>query len=620
MRPTHHERTPGIGRLLREDPFELLDRTQRLVIDCWRDGGGFGLLLTGDAWLADELFRALLPHADLAFGYAEAVDAETMSTATRPRILARAWAVTDLHPALLRACTVILDLDTTEAPDRSGGVTLSRHLGREADPLADVVRMLATHGIADHGLDVSTARLAIALSSRCPDILAVCRRFVAAPRGATHRPPMEDGASPGTEPSDEDDPDRSDDLDLDTDAPAVGETGADEGDEGVSEASSPTADPGSTPDAPGEKEPEPSSSDPPPTTEDGSVDQHLLDPFELNGDEAATPPPGSDDARTDVLSARTPSEGERPAPSDGTPPTDTAVSDGVPNTPSGTLEATADHRQPADAATGELDPSLRSAMDAALALRREQARSTAHHPGRRGGSSVSSTHGTPTRDVPLERAQGRLAVLATLRRAAFRRAESAAHGEDDRPIRREDLRGALRNRRGGTHTVVIVDGSSSMGVVGTGLARRAADVALARIAGERGSVSVILAAGTAAALLLPCTTSATRIRSAIGGVVPDGGTPLAAAALLAAELCADRPRSRSQVLVLSDGRATVASDGRTDPDVVRSDLTSALRHLGTVAGRVILVVTGSTRFPPLARDLQPFVAGGVIVAQNVVQP
>ncbi|CAD5995150.1 VWA domain-containing protein [Agreia sp. COWG] len=607
----------GAGGALSRDPLALLERGQRLAIDSWLGGGRFGILLTGDAWLADELFGALYPAAGHAFGLAESVEVEAVSSLNGCRVLARAWCSDDVHPALLRLCTVVLRLGTTQTTASHGSMRHVAGAVRHPDPVDGTLAMLAAHGIADHGLDVGAAYLALDLAPRCPDVVEVVRHLVALPRvGEGSRSDDEDSTTPGMEPSDAEAPEAPADDAFDQPTADLRPSDAtDDGDDGDDDAVT-----------------EPNDGSAPATSGGSRGPESCADDRRPSDD-----PPGDDDRRDQLIAADADGVDEsaeqqesdatvQPAPvADRSPApgidqlSDEAIDDvaGAVDPEAMELRRTAVQGEPG-ADTGALEPGSRTAIDAALTARRSRSLASAHHRGRRNAFSTSSQSGSSMRDVPLERAEGRLAIVATVRRATLRRAlagagADAARADPGQLIRREDLRGTLRRRRGGVHTIVIVDGSSSMGVTGFGQARSAADVALARIASERGSASVIVAAGLTARVLLPSTTSATRIRSAIGGLVPDGGTPLADAALLAAELCGPHPRSRLRVLILSDARATVSSDGRTDARIVRDDLVICLRQLGALVDRIILVPTGSTRLPPLDRDLDQFTSAGVLV-------
>ncbi|MCW4352625.1 VWA domain-containing protein [Hoyosella sp. YIM 151337] len=147
---------------LEPEPRELLTASDWALCEIWLHGGQYGLLLVGDSWGREHLWRELaaasrhngntaelLPAADLvnsddAAGYTE-------------RILAAAPDTESVPPALLRRMTCIIGVrrKSTQKP-------------RRATPTADialsVVEALEANSLHDHGLDVAAARLVRAVS------------------------------------------------------------------------------------------------------------------------------------------------------------------------------------------------------------------------------------------------------------------------------------------------------------------------------------------------------------------------------------------------------------------------------------------------------------------------
>lgn len=209
-----------------------LDAVQRAVLSAWLTGGRFGLLLTGDAWLRERLLRAVMararehgpvvavgPGTDPAGGPGDAdgwinadsagpegllararrgvllvpapdlVEPATLGAVVRaPRILASAPGVAGVPAMLARRLTAVLELGATTVDPFAADIDLEmleRPRPRDADAALDVagvVEELAAGGLADHGLDVEAARLAVAVHSIGADPLEVARRCVREPR------------------------------------------------------------------------------------------------------------------------------------------------------------------------------------------------------------------------------------------------------------------------------------------------------------------------------------------------------------------------------------------------------------------------------------------------------
>ena len=95
-------------------------------------------------------------------------------------------------------------------------------------------------------------------------------------------------------------------------------------------------------------------------------------------------------------------------------------------------------------------------------------------------------------------------------------------------------------------------------------------------------MALIAFRGAAAELLLPPTRSLVRARRSLADLPGGGGTPLAAglrAALDLAELARARGRTPF-VVVLTDGRANIAADGRAVRAAAAADATAAAKAIG----------------------------------------
>ncbi|HEY0248766.1 MAG TPA: VWA domain-containing protein [Gryllotalpicola sp.] len=182
---------------------------QRDVVQAWRRGGRFGLLIAGSSWRADALWAQLVAElgpaaiavspatgldaftarADpwtgsvvpgiltraasqtLVLGHAAGLDsARAALAASCSRILARAHQLSDIPAPLQPALTALVE----PAPERSSSAELNAQLhprsGTAAplhvpDPLtaadlSGLIGILNRYGLADHGLDLGAARLA----------------------------------------------------------------------------------------------------------------------------------------------------------------------------------------------------------------------------------------------------------------------------------------------------------------------------------------------------------------------------------------------------------------------------------------------------------------------------
>jgi len=585
----------------------VTDDQHRAVLDRWLAGDRFGILCTGDAEIAERAFRELADAADARFAHAESVDAERLAAVQGERVLALAWDARDVAPALLRRCTAVLRFahPRTVAPPRPRRAPAWR-----LDELPGaVVRLLDVAGLRDHGIDVAASRLALGLAEGGhPDPLAVVagpRRSGSAvpedPTGGADNEGEDDAAGPSVE--DETDgigsaPTIADPAatadDEDGDGTAAGDTDTGAGDEDGT--GSRRAD---RPDATGEPDARDSTS-----TDEGPGDEaDGTDEGDASADDRAT-------SSADVTRGAEASTASRPDP-------DATASDGATGTDGATGATATSQECPLDGdrtglavtigATGvTTDQSMRA---------RPATRSDRHLRGRDGPSSRSDDRGRIVRDVALDRGRGGIAVVPSLRRAAVRVALETAIGRPDPvPLVRDDLRAAVRARRGGTHTVVLVDGSSSLGRAGLDRAGSAADRLTAEVCARRGTVSVVVAAGDRAEVVVTRATSLHRTRWGIGRARTGGGTPLAHGLLVAAELLeADEP-GRRRLVVVSDGRPTVGLDGTVLGEAAAvGELRAVLLYVTARVPDVTLLPVGVPPGIRFERDTGPFRAAGVRV-------
>lgn len=552
------------------------------VIEAWRSGAPFGLALTGDAQRAEQVFRSLRPQASLVVRRADA-DEPPPKTA---RVLALFPEGTTLPGTVRRLCTVVVDVGGRVAPGR-------RPAGEdEAGLWRRVVRVLATHGVHDGAIDVAACVLASTLVSEGwkGDPVALVRAMIAVPHGRAVRA-SGDGDVEGTDGA-------SDEVPNGTDAAeppgewAVGAEGDDSAD--------------------GEDE----------TAVEGSGGEEQS----ADGGEAAAPEAGSggedtsadagpatDEAAEQVCAAEPSADDGGESPREAGDPR-APTSDAAPATTSadGAPEAGVATHDPGES------PSARAVALADPTRSDTVVRATvrAGRSARRGAMRAGSGRGRPGRIVAPERAGGRIAILPTLQRALRRHATTGATGE--LALARDDLRGRLRNEPTASHTVIVVDGSSSMGTAGVAHARRVADAALAHVYRDRGDVSIVLAAGSFSRVVQQRTARTSRARatlqraSAQGG----GGTPLADAVRCALEQFGDAPRERCRLVIVSDGQATVDLVGRADPSTATADLRAQLDRATARAARTVFVPLDPRGWAPLERTLAPFRAAGVTVSSD----
>jgi magnesium chelatase subunit D len=234
-----------------------------------------------------------------------------------------------------------------------------------------------------------------------------------------------------------------------------------------------------------------------------------------------------------------------------------------------------------------------------------------HLRGRSGPSSESADRGRITRTTPYDSSRG-IAVAASLLRAVRRTAaERAAGVQDPAPLVRDDLRSARRRRRGGVHTVIIADGSSSLGRDGLLRAGSVTDQLVASAVARRGVVSVIVASGERSTVLSARSTSLHRTRDTLRRAPTGGGTPLSDGLLAALDLLDDNDRARRRIVVVTDGRPTVDLAGRgCDEHTASAELEQVLRRVAERVPDVAMLPVGVPPGKRFERDTAAFRAVG----------
>jgi len=221
--------------------------------------------------------------------------------------------------------------------------------------------------------------------------------------------------------------------------------------------------------------------------------------------------------------------------------------------------------------------------------------------GKEGAERISLKRGRPIGTRPGEPRNGaRIALLETLRAAApwqrlRPRSEHAVIA-----VRREDFR--IKRFRENTEStaIFVVDASGSSALNRLAEAKGAVELLLAECYSRRDRVAVIAFRGKAAEMLLPPTQSLVRAKRALAGLPGGGASPLASGldgALTMARL--ERRAGRTPlIVVLTDGRANMARDGRTGRPVAEED--------ALAVAKLLLAEKFSTLIVDTAPRPQPF--------------
>lgn len=232
-----------------------------------------------------------------------------------------------------------------------------------------------------------------------------------------------------------------------------------------------------------------------------------------------------------------------------------------------------------------------------------------------GESRASPRHGRPIgarRGSPRDGA--RLDLLATLRAAApwqrLRRLSPPPGLPRPLLFRRDDLRVRRLRERQQAVTIFVVDASGSTALDRLAEAKGAIELLLADCYVRRDEVALIAFRGAGAQTLLPPTRSLQRAKRELAALPGGGGTPLAAG-LIAAGLLAEEQKRKGRtptLVVITDGRANVASSGEGGRAQAQAEASSAARALRARAIRA-MVVDNAPRPEPKARALADEMGG-----------
>ncbi|MCB1672715.1 MAG: magnesium chelatase subunit D [Gammaproteobacteria bacterium] len=244
---------------------------------------------------------------------------------------------------------------------------------------------------------------------------------------------------------------------------------------------------------------------------------------------------------------------------------------------------------------------------------RSSARSAARRRPARRGRRVGTRPGDPASGA-------RLNLVETLRVAApwqrVRRARSEATGNTGNAavrLRREDFRVNRYQQRAATTTVFAVDASGSAALHRLAEAKGAVELLLAESYQRRDQVALVSFRGLRADLLLAPTRSLVRAKRSLAELPGGGGTPLAAGIRLALDVALGilRKGETPVVILLTDGRANVALDGKGDRQQADRDAHEAAREL-LVQGITTLLVDTSPRPRPAAQQLAASLGAGYL--------
>jgi magnesium chelatase subunit D len=252
--------------------------------------------------------------------------------------------------------------------------------------------------------------------------------------------------------------------------------------------------------------------------------------------------------------------------------------------------------------------SVRAALPAqllaGLAERNRRAGSRATHG--KGARRQSGLRGRPVGARPgIPRGGARLALVDTLRAAVpWQKLRVAPPGAAPTRLnlRKEDLRIRRHQDRETSLTIFAVDASGSAAASRLGEAKGAVELLLQRAYAKRAEVALVAFRGEGAQALLPPTRSLTRARRLLAELPGGGGTPIAAG-LDGARALAEAGLARGRtptVVVLSDGRANIATDGRPGRAQAQSDATASARRLSAGGFACVFIDIGPRRQPEAA--------------------
>lgn len=221
-----------------------------------------------------------------------------------------------------------------------------------------------------------------------------------------------------------------------------------------------------------------------------------------------------------------------------------------------------------------------------------------------GAARKGNRRGRPLPSRPGRMGDGaRVDLVATLRVAAPWQKLRTGPGVR---VRAGDLRFRRFEEKSDRLLVFAVDASGSAALARLGEAKGAVELLLAQAYARRDHVALIGFRGAGAEVLLPPTRSLVQTKRRLAALPGGGGTPLAAG-LKAALGMADQARRRGltpTVIVLTDGRANIALDGRADRARAGEEAQAMGRALRAQGVDAVVIDTGNRPEPALKQLAQ----------------
>jgi magnesium chelatase subunit D len=235
--------------------------------------------------------------------------------------------------------------------------------------------------------------------------------------------------------------------------------------------------------------------------------------------------------------------------------------------------------------------------------------------GKQGSERISFKRGRPLGSRPGEPRNGaRLALLDTLRAAVPWQKLRPAPPRARLAVRREDFRIRRFREHSESTAVFVVDASGSAALHRLAEAKGAVELLLAECYARRDRVAVVAFRGQGAEMLLSPTHSLVRAKRALAGLPGGGASPLASGLDVALTLARQEKRAGRTpfVIVLTDGRANMARDGRTGREAGEGDALAVAKLLRAEAHSVLIVDT-APRPQPFARTLAAEAGGRSLI-------
>jgi len=231
--------------------------------------------------------------------------------------------------------------------------------------------------------------------------------------------------------------------------------------------------------------------------------------------------------------------------------------------------------------------------------------------GKAGRSAGVSSMARGGRPAGVRRPRGslrdqRLNIVETLKAAAPKqRLRGNSLNEGLRlQVRVEDFRITRYKQPSRTTTVFVVDASGSSALNRLAEAKGAVELLLAECYVRRDRVALISFRGTDARLELAPTRSLVRAKRELAGLPGGGGTPLAAGLQLADKVVQQLMQAGEipVVVIMTDGKANIASDGEACRKQAMEDAHAAARQLASRDVKCLFIDT-APRARPQAREL-----------------